>query len=363
MGWFKDELQEFLDEVFGDVSDWLAGFANTLLEPAMELMLGTPAPRPENWIFGTPMNAPWDVWIPDVYYLYIIPLTFGLWILATAYVGMFSPLITGYTRQKTLQRLGIAFFAIFFWIYLATAATQFFDALALGIAPTSEEMIGTFGNIVKSTVSGLILTIVMVTVQNSLLLFAIAVYAIRFVLIYILTLGMPLLFVFWALDIGPLKYFSGIAKSLMSLYPGLLIATLPAAIMFRMAYATQLGFGTSGFAGLFISLMFIPAATILTVYMIMRSQDGVERVASRSTNVAAPAGNYTQTRVSTGARDVHRGLRGKSPVAGGKAYSAGQSVAHHAPTSTARTVGATARSSVASAGGTLKSTFGKISRW
>lgn len=363
MGWLKDELNLFLDEIFSDVSSWLAEFGQQLLEPVLKLMIGTPAPRTTNWIFGTPMNAPWDVWIPDVYYLYIIPLTFGLWLLAASYVGMASPIITGYTRQKTLQRLGIAFLAIFLWLYVATAATQFFDALSLGIAPTTQQMIGTFGSLVKSTVSGVILTIVMLVIQNVMLLVAIAVYAIRYVLIYALTLGMPLLLVFWALEVGPMKRFAGLSKAIMALYPGLLIATLPAAIMFRMAYATELGFGMDGFTGLFISLMFIPTATVLTVFMIMRSQSAVNQAATKSSKVAAPAGSYTQRRAVTGARDVHRGLRGANPAQGGAAYSVGQSVSHHAPTRTARSVGSSVTSTASGAGSTVKNTFSKISRW
>lgn len=363
MGWLRDELNAFVDQILEDISSWLAEFGTILLTPAMELMLGTPAPRTDNFVFGTAMNAPWNVWIPDVYYMYIIPLTFGMWLMAAAYVGMVSPVITGYTRQKTLQRLGIAFFAMFIWLYVATAATQFFDALALGIAPTAQEMIGTFENLIRSAVSGLILSIVMLVVQNVLLLVAIAVYAIRYVLIYVLTLGMPLLFVFWALEVGPMRRFSGLARSLMGLYPGLLIATLPAAIMFRMAYATQLSFGTSGMAGLFISLMFIPTATVLTVFMIMRSQSAVNKAAVRSSKVAAPAGSYTQQQAVTGARDVHRGLRGSTPVAGGRAYSVGQSVSHHAPTGTARAVGSSVAASTVNAGSAVKSTFSKISRW
>lgn len=363
MGWMQDELQEFLDSVLSDVSGWLGDFGSTLLEPAMQLMLGTPAPQTNNWIFGAPMNSPWDVWIPDVYYMYIIPLTFGLWLLSTAYVGMLSPMLTGYTRQKTLQRLGIAFFAMFVWIYLATAGTQFFNALSLAIAPTPHEMVGTFDNLTKTALSGVIMTIVMLVVQNVLLLLAIIVYAIRYVLIYVLTLGMPLIFIFWALTVGPMKQFSGLAKGLMSIYPGLLIATLPAAIMFRMAYVTELDFGFGGLTGMFISLMFIPTATVLTVFIILRSRKSFEKAASRGSQVAAPAGHYTRNVTVTGARDVHRGLRGSPPVSGGRAYSVGQTVSHHTPTSTARSVGSSVASKGASAGSTVKQTVSKISRW
>jgi hypothetical protein len=363
MGWLKDELDSFVSEVLTDVADWVSSFATSLIDPAMELMIGTPAPQTSNWVFGSPMNAPWSVWVPDVYYQYIIPLAFGLWLLAAAYVGMVSPVITGYNRQKTLQRLGIAFFAMFLWIYFATAATQFFDALSVGIAPTASEMVSTFGDVVRTAVSGTIMTIIMMVVQNVLVLFAIAVYAIRYVMIYVLTLGMPLLFVFWALDVGPMKRFAALARGLMSLFPGLLIATLPSAIMFRMAYETQLDFGAGGLTGMFISLMFIPTATVLTVFVIMRSQSVVEAAASRGSQVAASGGGYTRSVTVTGARDVHRGLRGSSPVSGGAAYTMGQKVSHHAPTSTARSVGSSVASRGTKAGSTLKKTFGKISRW
>lgn len=363
MGWIEDELDVFVAKVFDKVSDWLADFGEKLLSPVVELMLGTPAPRTSNWVFGSPANAPWNVWVPDVYYMYIIPLTFGLWMLSAAYVGMISPFMTGYTRKKTLQRLGIAFFAMFLWLYAATAATQFFDALSLSIAPSASEMVSTFGNLVRSAVSGVILTIIMFVVQNLLLLVSVSVYAIRYILIYVLTLGMPLLIVFWALDFGPLKRLSGLSRSLMGLYPGLLVATLPAAVMFRMAYETNLGFGLSGLSGLFISLMFIPTATVLTVFMIMRSQSVVEQAAVRSSKVAAPAGSYTQQKTVTGARDVHRGLRGSNPASGGTAYTVGQSVSHHAPTQTAQSMKSKFTSSAANASSALKGTFSKVSRW
>lgn len=322
MGFFEEELQSFVDGFFKDVNEASSGLAEKLIEPAIQLMLGTPAPRTNNWVFGTPTNAPWDTLIPDVYYIYMVPLAFGLLMVGSAYVALLSPSMSDYTRKKTMRRFGYALVSMLLWIYLASMALQFFNGLAISVAPTPQEMINTYGNLSKSLGGGLLLALIATVIENLFLVFAIIIYAARYVLIYTLTLSMPILFVFWALEAGPMKHFAGLAGKLMGLYPGLLISTLPAAIMFRIAYATQLEFSMGGIAGFFVSLMFIPTATALTAFLILNSNKYIESATERGANIAAPAGSYAGGRSARTVRDVHRGMTGRASAHNTAAYKA-----------------------------------------
>jgi len=150
------------------------------------------------------------------------------------------------------------------------------------------------------------------SLSNFLLIVAALVYGLRWLGILVLTPLMPLLGVFWALDVWPLSPASEIARRAAGIYPGLVLAGLPAAVLFRIGWQMNLTASADGLFSLFLGLVLIPAAclaSIMTVYWSAPAVQTIARQGARKTNpVAAASAAKSGTGKSVrGARNVHRG--------------------------------------------------------
>lgn len=216
----------------GDTTDWLA-FSAASNEP-YSVLVGTGG--------GTLGVVPGD---PGIYWTLVIPLSIMILILGTAFTAIKAGTMSAVEAQKQFRRLGIGFLTCFFWLPIASLALRFFHKLSMFIAvPQNDPTAVTqaFADIITGSIltlgvvgvaayfAGLIiLPVVLVAVLAGL-----AVVVMRWVLIVMLTVSMPLIAAFWALDMWPVNRFSQMASSAAGVYAGLLVSGLPTAMLVRI---------------------------------------------------------------------------------------------------------------------------------
>jgi hypothetical protein len=313
MGWFEEQVEDAIENVLNSIKEALLGFANDIFEALLNPIVGVPAPESNSRyiVVGTPDNAPWQSLYADFYLQYILPLTIMLLIVGLAYIGLRSGSISPYRRKRLLRRIGLVFMGSFVWFPLVSIPLQFVNAIGLTLAPINDMSAG-FGSLVESAVGGLFVVLAMALVSNFLLIVAGIVYALRWLGILVLTPLMPLLGVFWALDVWPLSPASEIARRAAGIYPGLVLAGLPAAVLFRIGWQMDLTASASGIFSLFLGLVLIPAACIASIMTVYWSAPAVQTIARRGATHTNPAAAASAVKTGTGktvrgARNVHRG--------------------------------------------------------
>jgi hypothetical protein len=322
MGWFEEQVEDAIKNVINSIKEALLGFANDIFEALLNPIVGVPAPESNSRyiVVGTPDNAPWQSLYADFYLQYILPLTIMLLIVGLAYIGLRAGSISNYRRKRLLRRIGLVFMGSFVWFPLVSIPLQFVNAIGLTLAPINDMSAG-FGSLVESAVGGLFVVFAMALVSNFLLIVAGIVYGLRWLGILVLTPLMPLLGVFWALDVWPLSPASEIARRAAGIYPGLVLAGLPAAVLFRIGWQMDLTASASGIFSLFLGLVLIPAACIASIMTVYWSAPVVQTIARRGATHTNPATAASAVKTGTGksvrgARNVHRGYaqNGHGPV-------------------------------------------------
>lgn len=322
MGWFEEQVEDAIESVLTSIKEALLGFANDIFEALLNPIVGVPAPKSNSRyiVVGTPDNAPWQSLYADFYLQYILPLTIMLLVVGLAYIGLRSGSISNYRRKRLLRRIGLVFMGTFVWFPLVSLPLQFVDALGLTLAPIDSMSAG-FGSLIESAVGGLFVVLAMVIISNFLLVVAAIVYGLRWLGILVLTPLMPLLGVFWALDVWPLSPASKIARRAAGIYPGLVLAGLPAAVLFRIGWQMNLTASASGIFSLFLGLVLIPAACLASIMTVYWSAPAVQTIARQGAGKTNPAAAASAAKKGTGksvrgARNVHRGYaqNGGGPV-------------------------------------------------
>ncbi|WP_135536434.1 hypothetical protein [Halostella pelagica] len=313
MGWFEEQVEDAIESVLTSIKEALLGFANDIFEALLNPIVGVPAPKSNSRyiVVGTPDNAPWQSLYADFYLQYILPLTIMLLVVGLAYIGLRSGSISNYRRKRLLRRIGLVFMGTFVWFPLVSLPLQFVDALGLTLAPIDSMSAG-FGSLIESAVGGLFVVLAMVIISNFLLVVAAIVYGLRWLGILVLTPLMPLLGVFWALDVWPLSPASEIARRAAGIYPGLVLAGLPAAVLFRIGWQMNLTASADGIFSLFLGLVLIPAACLASIMTVYWSAPAVQTIARQGAGKTNPAAAASAAKTGTGksvrgARNVHRG--------------------------------------------------------
>lgn len=317
MGWLQSEVEDAIKNVLTDIKDALLGLITDLIRALLHPIVGVPTPRSDSRyiVVGAPDNEPWQSVYQDFYIQYVLPLTIMLLIVGLAYIGLRSGSISEYRQRRLVRRIGLVFMGTFVWFPLVSIPLQFVDALGMTIAPAGD-MAGGIRGLFDTALGGVFVTLAIVIVSNTLLLLAAFVYALRWLGIYMLTPMMPLLGVCWALEIWPFNVASNIARRAAGIYPGLVLAGLPAAILFRLGWELEISTSLSGLFALFVGLALIPAACLASILTVYWSSPAMRTIAQQGTKRANPAAAATTTKASTGkavrgARNVHRGLSEK----------------------------------------------------
>ncbi|WP_317176004.1 hypothetical protein [Halomontanus rarus] len=321
MGWLQEEVENAIKNVIEDITDALLGLVNNIYEALLGPIVGVPAPTSDSgyMVVGTPDNTPWISLYQDVYLPYIMPLSIMTLIIAFAFLGLRAGSMSDYRRKRLVRRMGLVFMGTFVWFPLVSIPLQFIDAIGMTIAPV-DDMSGGLDGLIQSSLGGTFAILAMVLVSNFFLIVAGFVAALRWIAILVLTPLMPLLGVCWSIDTWPFSPASNMARRAAGIYPGLVLAGLPPAILFRLGWEIG-GLETSvrGLFSLFLGLTLIPAAVLAMIMVVYWSSPAMRTIAktgvSATNPAAAKAGAAKAKRASgtavRGAQNVHRGYANK----------------------------------------------------
>ena len=316
MAWLREEVKGAIEDVVEDMTEMLLGLMNTIYQGILSPIVGVPAPTSDSGyiVIGTPDNEPWTSIYQDVYLKYVMPLTIMVLIVALAFIGLRAGSISEYRRKRLLRRLGLIFMATFVWFPLVSMPLQFIDAVGMTIAPI-DDMTANFEGLIKGALGGIFAILAMVVLSNVALVVAGFIVAFREIGILVLTPVMPLLGVLWALEIWPFTPASNMARRVAGIYPGLVLAGLPAAVLFRIGWAIDLNTTFEGIYSVFVGLALIPAAIIAMVMTVYWSSPAIRTIAQKGASTTNPAAakagaakaKRTSGKAVRGARNVHRG--------------------------------------------------------
>ncbi len=317
MPWLQEEVESAIKGVLEEFADALLNLVNSIYEAILGPIVGVPTPRSDSgyMVVGTPDNTPWASLYQDVYLSYIMPLAIMLSVIAFAFVGLRAGSMSEYRRKQLIRRLGLVFMGTFVWFPLISIPLQFVDAVGMTIAPVDEMSAG-LGGLIRSSLGGTFAILAMVVISNFFLVVAGFIVALRWLALCVLTPIMPLLGVLWSMEAWPFSPAANMARRASSIYPGLVFAGIPPAILFRIGWEVG-GLETSvdGVFSLFIGLALIPAAIIAMVMTVYWSSPAMRTIAQKgvsATNPAAAASGAAKAKRTSGkavrgARNVHRG--------------------------------------------------------
>ncbi|WP_440992342.1 hypothetical protein [Haloarchaeobius baliensis] len=313
MGWFADQIVSGVMSLIEVGISQLQDLIESLIGFLIQKIVGVPYPEGSRYmVIGSPEDDLWGPLYSDVYLQYILPLSLGILFIGVAYIGVRSGSVSPYRRKKLLRRAGLVFMGIFVWFPLVSIPLHFVHDIGMTLAPV-DEMTSSFGGALKGLTGGVILILIIYFVENVLLIAAALVYALRWLGIIVLTLTMPLLGVCWAFDVWPLSPVSQIAKRAAAVYPGLIVAGLPAAVLFRIGWEMEL-FSLDAEALTFnviMAVMLIPGACIASILTVYWSSPMIQRVAQKGAN---PTARAASTAASNTKQSAKRGVRGAIQV-------------------------------------------------
>lgn len=341
MGWMEEQIKDALRDIIRAVATALQGFIESLIEAVLGPIVGVPAPTSDARyiVVGAPDNQPWHDLYLNVYLTYVLPLTFVFLFVGLAYIGVRAGSMSAYRRTRLLRRIALVFMGAFVWFPLVSIPLQFINAIGMAVAPISE-MSSSFGGAAKGFFGVLIIILIVKLIENIILLATALVFALRYVGIIVLTILMPLLGALWALDMWPLSSVSNIVRRAAAVYPGLVLAGLPAAFLFRFGWEADF-FRPDTLFDVLIALMMLPGAcvaAILTVYWSAPTLQRMARTGAKTAATGAPAtaaaAKSSTGKAVRGARNVHRGLadspRGALTKSGQATFGSGGSTAYKA---------------------------------
>jgi len=287
--WVSDGFDSFVSNIISGTGEAFTPYVKALTTP----LIGTPAPKGSgqgiNLAWKSASNSPWKELISGFYFEGILGIALGIQCLTLAAVGLRYKSMNPGVRKRVGRRLAFAFMSIFLWLPAASIAGQFFNAVGTQIVYTGgldEEKIGS--TIVSATAwtvtSGTGVSIIVLVVGAYVIFKVIFISISRWIMLIALTLAMPLVASFWALEVWPFNRFAGISKQVAGAYPGLLAAGIPAAFLLRLSVTlTDAGSGVWDEA-------LSPFVALIALYLAGKSQKIVIR---RSANAAWTASQQT----------------------------------------------------------------------
>lgn len=284
VGWITDAWESIVNDFLDDTTSYIESLFEELLGP----IIGTPAPEgsassaPLDIAFSSATNSPWSTLISDVYFDGIVGLALGIQLLTLAVIGVRYKSINPVVRQKLGRRCLIAFLSLFFWLPVASLATQFFDILGRQIvlsSYTADDAVATLLSLGEITAASWGAGLLLLIVAGYVYLKALFIFIARWIMTILLTVAMPLVASFWVLEVWPFNRFAGLSKQIAGAYPGLLAAGLPPAILIRISLATT-DYGLDGLT-FFVATISIYIAAKSQKIMIQRSSRAATRVSEQ----------------------------------------------------------------------------------
>ena len=251
------------EEIANDTATWAKNKTlngtQFMLNKSMNFTVGTthPVNSGPNGIFGTPTNEPYKSLYDTVYgpfsfqysVLILVILLFAM-IMVLPYAGLASG--GSYRIVQAGARIMAALVLIMFWWPIGSALSQFFDAVAMGIAPTPEELTTSMNGIFKLSLGPVLVGLAIYLVDMVTILALAFIYAFRQAALIVFQFAMPLLLVF-AYG-GPHRRVRSMASTIAWQYFALLTMTIPTAFLLRIGFEAEWGFGLGVLGNAIISI-------------------------------------------------------------------------------------------------------------
>lgn len=290
-------------EIANDTAGWAKN--NTLnatqwaLNKSMALVIGTTHPDNSgpNGIFGTPTNDPYENLYNAVYgpfsfqysVLILLLLLFAM-IAVMPYAGLASG--GTYRITQTTARILGALLLIMFWWPIGSMLTQMFDALAMSIAPSAEELTSSMGGMFKLSAGPILAVLAFYFVGFVEVLSLGFIYAFRQAALIVFQFAMPLLLVF--AYAGPHRRVRSIASTISWQYFSLLVMAVPTAFLMRVGFEAEWGFGLGIIGNLIVSMSLLGLALAVPVVFSIaafRAPPAIKGLASGAAGAAATQGS------------------------------------------------------------------------
>ena len=291
------------EEIANDAANWtedhLLNATAGILDTANSFVVGTvhPVNSGAAGIFGTPTNQPYESLYESVYGPYSFQyavLILLILLLALVTVMPYAGLASGGTYRATqaCARIVAALVFIMFWWPIGTALAQFFDAIAMGIAPSGEELTNSMQGLFKLSVGPILASIAIYAVGLGEVLSLMFVYAFRQAAIIVFQFAMPLLLIF--AYAGPHRRVRSMASTIAWQYFALLTMTIPTAFLMRIGFEAEWGFGLGALGNAVISMMLL-AIALATPFVFsiaaFRAPPSIQSLASGAAGAAVSAGS------------------------------------------------------------------------
>ncbi|HET7323961.1 MAG TPA: hypothetical protein VFJ06_06500 [Halococcus sp.] len=288
------------------VEEKLLGAVRGALKPAIGFVVGTTHPVNSGafGIFGTPTNQPYKGLYKSVYgpysFLYAIVILLIL-LLSRVIVMPWSGLVSGgsYRATQAIAAIFAAVMLVMFWWPIGTALAQFFDAIAVSIAPTAKELTSSMSGLFKLSLGPILALIAIYVVGLGEVLGLMFVYGFRQAAIILFQFAMPLLLVF--AYAGPHRRIRSMASTIVWQYFALLVMTIPTAFILRIAFEAGWAFGLGVLGNAIISMMLL-ALALATPFVFsiaaFRAPPSIRSVASGAAGAAVGAGASAKKRVT-----------------------------------------------------------------
>lgn len=235
-------------EIANDTATWAKNktlnATQFVLGESMQFVVGTshPVNSGPNGVFGMPTNQPYENLYETIYgpfsfqyaVLILIILLFAM-IIVMPYAGIASG--GTYRVTQTAARILAALVLIMFWWPIGSMLTQFFDAIALGIAPSPEELTTSMEGLFKLSLGPIVAVLAFYLVGLGEVLALTFIYAFRQAALIGFQFAMPLLLVF--AYAGPHRRVRSMSSTIAWQYFSLLTMTVPTAFLMRIGFEAK----------------------------------------------------------------------------------------------------------------------------
>lgn len=291
------------EEIANDTTTWAKNktlnATQFFLKKSMTFVVGTihPVNSGPNGIFGTPTNQPYKSLYQTIYgpisfqysILILIILLFAM-VIVMPYAGLASG--GSYRATQMCARICAALLLIMFWWPIGTALMQFFDAIAMSIAPSPEELTTSLQGLFKLSLGPIVATLGVIVVGAGEVLGLTLTYAFRQAALIVAQFAMPLLLVF--AYAGPHRRVRSMASTIAWQYFALLTMTIPAAFFMRIGFEASWGFGLGVLGNALLSMMLL-ALALATPFVFsiaaFRAPPSIQSLASGAAGAAVGAGS------------------------------------------------------------------------
>lgn len=351
------DIGEAIESAFSAIMGMIAGALNTVFgwfwEAILVMFTSTPAPVTDSQntsfsenpsaVFYTcgdsqlNCNAVWqntyDFYSETAKPMGIIFLVIGIMMSQATkpMQGMFPSSFGGTGADRVAERAVLGIIGIQLWwtigtlvLEIALGMTQGIVSFAMGSGAGSPNGLG------SGTLAVIIIAIIIYCVAISTILIVLLFWVLRYVAIFMLMGGMPIIIGLWAFKIGPLESISDFATKIGGTFTPLAFATVPAALVIAIGQimtdfgSSTIGSGSLGGTALavvtFIIGAFIPVlAGTIPMWFFNENQNAVRDVQGKIQGKVNQAQQHYDTASSRHATMKREGSAARSAMGGGPA--------------------------------------------